>query len=117
MKEIFTILFLFFAAFAFSQQDTNSNPAFLLTAANIAAQAAQLDPNESYANITMLERTDPATPPGLAYRLAVDRRTPPQQAAQHASEAEIWAIVEGNGAITTDGRIVDIIEDAAWGMA
>ena len=111
MKVIFTILFLFFAAFAFSQQDTNSNPAFLLTAANIAAQAAQLDPNESYANITMLERTDPATPTGLAYRLAVDRRTPPQQAAQHASEAEIWAIVEGNGAITTDGRIVDIIED------
>jgi mannose-6-phosphate isomerase-like protein (cupin superfamily) len=118
MKVILTIFFLLFAAFASSQQDnpavsstSNSSRAFLLTAANIEAHAAQLDPSESYANVTVLERVDPATPTGLAYRLAVDRRTPPQRAAQHASEAEIWAIVEGNGAITTDGRIVDIIEN------
>ena len=67
--------------------------------------------NVAYANTTVLERADPATSTGLAYRLAVDRRTPPQRPAQHAAEAEIWAIVEGSGAITTDGRIVDIVED------
>jgi len=118
MRAMFTIIFLLFTASVFGQQinttissTSNLNPAFLLTTEDIEAYAAQLNPSESYANVTVLERDDPATPTGLAYRLAVDRRTPPQRAAQHASEAEIWAIVEGNGAITTDGRIVDIIEN------
>ena len=93
--------------------NTTSDPtrAFLLSAADVAATAAELDANVAYANTTVLERADPATSTGLAYRLAVDRRTPPQRPAQHAAEAEIWAIVEGSGAITTDGRIVDIVED------
>ena len=96
-----------------SEVNTTSDPtqAFLLSAADIAATAAELDANVAYANTTVLERADPAAPTGLAYRLAVDRRTPPQRPAQHAAEAEIWAIVGGNGAITTDGRIVDIVEN------
>ena len=96
-----------------SEVNTTSDPtrAFLLSAADVAATAAELDANVAYANTTVLERADPATSSGLAYRLAVDRRTPPQRPAQHATEAEIWAIVGGNGAITTDGQIVDIVED------
>ncbi len=111
-------LSLLFAVSASSQQlesavNTTDDPtrAFLLSAADVAAHAARLDANVAYANTTVLERADPASTTGLAYRLAVDRRTPPQRAAQHADEAELWAIVDGSGAITTDGRIVDIVED------
>ena len=109
---------LLFAVSAVSQQgdsavNTTYDPtrAFLLSAADVAAHAAQLDANEAYANTTVLERADPTSATGLAYRLAVDRRTPPQRAAQHAAEAELWAIVDGSGTITTEGRIVDVIED------
>ena len=110
-------LFLLFAVSASSQQEagpsTTYDPtrAFLLSAVDVAARASELDANVAYANTTVLERADPATATGLAYRLAVDRRTPPQRAAQHASEAELWAIVDGSGAITTDGRIVEIIDN------
>ena len=110
-------LLLLFAVSASSQQgaevSTTYDPtrAFLLSAADVAATAAELDANVAYANTTVLERADGATATGLAYRLAVDRRTPPQRAAQHASEAELWAIVGGNGAITTDGTIVETVEN------
>ena len=111
-------LFLLFAVSASSQQlestvNTTDDPtrAFLLSSADVAAHAARLDASVAYANTTVLERADPASTTGLAYRLAVDRRTPPQRAAQHADEAELWAIVDGSGAITTDGRIIDIVED------
>lgn len=116
--SIVVTFFLFFGMSAFSQQDesavdTTDDPtrAFLLSAADVAATAAELDANEAYANTTVLERADPATSTGVAYRMAVDRRTPPQRAAQHAAEAELWAIVDGSGAITTDGRIVDVVEN------
>lgn len=118
MTSIAAAFFLLVAVSATGQEaesevNTTSDPtrAFLLSAADIAATAAELDANVAYANTTVLERADPATSSGLAYRLAVDRRTPPQRPAQHAAEAEIWAIVGGNGAITTDGRIVDIVEN------
>jgi len=106
--------FLLLPVSASSQQEESTNDptrAFLFSAADVAARAAQLDTNVAYANTTVLERSDPASATGLAYRLAVDRRTPPQRAAQHAAEAELWSIVDGSGAITTDGRIVDIVED------
>ena len=118
MISIVAAFLLFVAAPAAGQEaesevNTTSDPtrAFLLSAADIAATAAELDANVAYANTTVLERADPATSSGLAYRLAVDRRTPPQRPALHAAEAEIWAVVGGNGAITTDGRIVDIVEN------
>ena len=118
MIAITATFFLLFAVSASSQQGESagnttddSTRAFLLSAADIAAHAAELDASVAYANTTVLERADPASTTGLAYRLAVDRRTPPQRAAQHAAEAELWAIVDGSGAITTDGRIVDIVED------
>ena len=118
MISIVAALFLFVAVPAAGQEaesevNTTSDPtrAFLLSVEDIEATAAELDANVAYANTTVLERADPATSTGLAYRLAVDRRTPPQRPAQHVAEAEIWAIVGGNGAITTDGRIVDIVED------
>ncbi len=118
MIAITATFFLLFAVSASSQQgesagNTTYDPtrAFLLSAADVAAHAAELDASVAYANTTVLERADPASTTGLAYRLAVDRRTPPQRAAQHAAEAELWAIVGGSGAITTDGRIVNIVED------
>ena len=118
MIAITATFFLLFAVSASSQQEESagnttddSTRAFLLSAADIVAHAAELDASVAYANTTVLERADPASTTGLAYRLAVDRRTPPQRAAQHAAEAELWAIVDGSGAITTDGRIVDIVED------
>ena len=116
--SIVATFFLLFAVSASSQQgesavDTtdDSTRAFLLSAADVAATAAELDANVAYANTTVLERADPESTTGLAYRLAVDRRTPPQRAAQHAAEAELWAIVDGSGAVTTDGRIVEVVED------
>ena len=118
MIAITATFFLLFAVSASSQQEESagnttddSTRAFLLSAADIVAHAAELDASVAYANTTVLERADPASTTGLAYRLAVDRRTPPQRAAQHAAEAELWAIVDGSGAITTDGRIVDIVEN------
>ena len=110
--------YLLFTVSASSQQgesvgNTIYDPtrAFLLSAADVAEHAAELDTNVAYANTTVLERADPASTTGLAYRLAVDRRTPPQRAAQHAAEAELWVIVDGSGTITTDGRIIDSVED------
>jgi len=111
MIAIAATFFLLFAVSASSQQD-DSTRAFLLSAADVATRAAELDSSVAYANTTVLERPDPASSTGLAYRLAVDRRTPPQRAAQHAAEAELWAIVDGSGAITTDGRIVEDGETA-----
>lgn len=89
-------------------QSVNNNPnaAFLLSAANIAAHRAKLQ-EVAYANITVVERPEATSPSGIAYRMAVDRRRPPQRAAAHATEGELWAIVDGAGEITTGGRIVE----------
>jgi len=107
---IVAICIMLFAASASSQQE-ESNRAFLLSAEDVAARAAEFDADVAYANTTVLERDDPASATGLAYRLAVDRRIPPQRAASHTNEAELWSIVAGSGAITTDGRIVETIEN------
>jgi mannose-6-phosphate isomerase-like protein (cupin superfamily) len=89
-------------------QNINSNPgeAFFLSAADVTAHRIKLQ-NVAYANITLVERVDPTTASGVAYRMAVDRRRPPQRAATHANEGEIWAIVDGSGEVTTGGRIVE----------
>lgn len=89
-------------------QNINNNPreAYFLSAASVAAHRAKLQ-EVAYANITVVERVDPSTSSGIAYRMAVDRRRPPQRAAAHATEGEIWAIVDGNGEITTGGKIVE----------
>ena len=114
----FTVVLLTFAVAASSQQGASDvattfdpNRAFYLSAADVLARAAEFDPDVAYSNTTVLERADPASPTGLAYRFAVDRRTPPQRAAAHTNEAELWAIVGGSGAITTGGRIVEIVRD------
>jgi len=100
-----------FASSASSQQgpqniNANPNAAFYLSAANVAAHRAKLQ-NVAYANITVVERVDPSTASGIAYRFAVDRRRPPQRAAAHANEGELWAIVDGSGEITTGGKIIE----------
>jgi len=79
-------------------QNINNNPreAYFLSAVSVAAHRAKLQ-DVAYANITVVERADAATSSGIAYRLAVDRRRPPQRAAAHATEGEVWAIVDGNG--------------------
>jgi len=95
-------------------QNINSNPreAYFLSAADVSARRARLG-DVAYANITVVERVDPATATGVAYRLAVDRRRPPQNAAAHANEAEIWAVIDGSGEITTGGRIIETKSGAA----
>lgn len=105
------ILFVTLASSASSQQgpqNINSNPreAYFLSAASVAAHRAKLQ-EVAYANITVVERVDPTTSTGIAYRLAVDRRRPPQRAAAHTTEAEVWAVVDGSGEITTGGKIVE----------
>ncbi len=80
--------------------------AFLFSAADVAATRAKL-PDIPYANITVIQRTDPTTANGVAYRMAVDRRRPGQRAAAHPNEGELWAIVDGAGEITTGGTIVE----------
>ena len=111
---IAVVLVLLFAASASSQQGASGDgvtSAFLLSADDVAAHAAALDRTVAYANTTVLEREDPNTSTGIAYRLAVDRRTPPQRAASHTNEAELWSIIRGSGEITTDGRIVETVEN------
>jgi mannose-6-phosphate isomerase-like protein (cupin superfamily) len=88
---------------------TTSDPtrALFLPAAEIAATRAKLQ-DVAYANTTVLERADGER---LGYRLAVDRRRPPQRGASHATEAELWAIIDGSGVITTGGKIVETMKD------
>ena len=120
MRIIFIVatFFLLFAASASSQQGnrrstrlTTRHEHFYSLPRMLRRRRPSWDANVAYANTTVLERADPESTTGLAYRLAVDRRTPPQRAAQHAAEAELWAIVDGSGAVTTDGRIVEVVED------
>jgi mannose-6-phosphate isomerase-like protein (cupin superfamily) len=89
-------------------QSINNNPreAYFLSAASVAAHRAKLQ-EVAYANITVVERPEATSPSGVAYRMAVDRRRPPQRAAAHATEGEVWAIIDGNGEITTGGKIVE----------
>lgn len=99
------------AASASSQekpQSINNNPnaALYLPAAQIAAHRAKLQ-DVAYANITLVERPEETSPSGVAYRMAVDRRRPPQRPAAHATEGEVWAIIDGAGEITTGGKIVE----------
>lgn len=99
------------AASASSQekpQNINANPnaAFYLSAADVTNHRNKLQ-NVAYANITLVERVEETSPSGVAYRMAVDRRRPPQRPAAHATEGEVWAIVDGSGEITTGGKIVE----------
>jgi mannose-6-phosphate isomerase-like protein (cupin superfamily) len=89
-------------------ENINSNPqaAFFLSAADVTAHRNKLQ-NVAYANITLVQRAEPTSPSGVAYRMAVDRRRPPQRAAAHRNEGEIWAVVDGSGEVTTGGRIVE----------
>ena len=66
-------------------QNINNNPreAYFLSAANVTAYRTKLQ-EVAYANITVVERVDATSSSGIAYRMAVDRRRPPQRAAAHA---------------------------------
>lgn len=108
-----TALVVMLATAASSQQEpgpqninANPNEAFFLSAASVTAYRAKLQ-DVAYANITVVERVDATTANGTAYRLAVDRRRPPQRAATHANEGELWSIIDGSGEITTGGKIVE----------
>ena len=112
------IIVMVFASSASSQQGaqnlpkTTSDPtkAFYLSAADVAAFAAKL-PTVPNANTTVFERADPSSISGLGYRMAVDRRTPPQNAAVHQTEPELWVVIDGSGAITTGGKVIPIEKD------
>jgi hypothetical protein len=74
--------------------------AFFLSAADVTAHRNKLQ-NEAYANITLVERVEPTSASGIAYRMAVDRRRPPQRAAAHAN----GRIVETKDGTTVTRRI------------
>jgi mannose-6-phosphate isomerase-like protein (cupin superfamily) len=87
------------------QNTSDPRQAFVMSAAEIAAVVGKL-PKVPNANITILERADASSSTGLGYRMAVDRRTPPQNGAVHATEAEVWFVIDGSGAVTTGGKVV-----------
>ncbi|MBH97891.1 MAG: hypothetical protein CMM56_05495 [Rhodospirillaceae bacterium] len=114
IRTVLTIITLQISYSSHSQEVSTThdpNKAFMLSSEDVLSVANQFDPNIAYSNTTVLERADSDSPTGLAYRFAVDRRTPPQRPASHASEAEVWAIVGGKGVITTDGQIIDVVEN------
>jgi mannose-6-phosphate isomerase-like protein (cupin superfamily) len=84
--------------------------ATVITAADIAAAISRL-PDRPYANGTFVERADPSSITGLGYRIAVDRRRTPQNANAHRTEAEVWAVIDGTGTITTGGTVVETKKD------
>jgi len=83
--------------------------ATVITAADVAAAIGRLPSTGVSRNATFVERNDTAS--RLAYRVAVDRRRIPQSANAHPTEAEIWAVIDGTGAITTGGKIVEVRKD------
>ncbi len=126
MIAIFLALFMMFASTASAQQGGfgtapdgpesaklaatyDPTKATVITAADVAAAIAKLPQDRVSANGTFVERRDPGDK--FAYRIAVDRRRTPQRANAHAGEAEVWAVVEGSGAITTGGKLVETMQD------
>jgi len=119
-------IFLFLASSPTAQQRTQTPPdgpesaklaaqydptkATVITAADIAAAISRL-PDQLSANGTFVERADPSSITGLGYRIAVDRRRTPQNANAHRTEAEVWAVIEGTGTITTGGTVVETKKD------
>jgi mannose-6-phosphate isomerase-like protein (cupin superfamily) len=83
----------------------DATKATVITAADIAAAVAKFPPVAVSANGTFVERADTAS--RLAYRVAVDRRRTPQSANLHPTEAEVLAIIEGEGILTTGGKLID----------
>ena len=82
-----------------------------ITDADIEAAVRRLRPDGVSANGVFVERHDASSISGLAYRLQIDRRRLPQNANQHRTEAEVWAIVRGAGVVTTGGTIVETRQD------
>ena len=128
MRPIASVLtiFLFLASSPTAQQRNQTPPdgpesaklaaqydptrATVITAADIAAAISRL-PDRPYANGTFIERADPSSITGLGYRIAVDRRRTPQNANAHRTEAEVWAVIDGTGTITTGGTVVETKKD------
>ena len=82
-----------------------------ITTADIEAAIRRLPADRASANGVFLERSDSSSITGLAYRLQIDRRRTPQNANAHRTEAEVWAIVQGTGTVTTGGKIVETRKD------
>ena len=92
-------------------KDTMSpRQAFYMSAAELAAVAGKLPARRS-ANTTILERYDASSITGLAYRMAIDRRMQPQNGNSHNTEAEMWFVLDGSGAVTTGGKLVPIMKE------
>ena len=89
---------------------SNPRQAFFMSAADLAAVAGKL-PKQPSANTTILERYDASSITGLGYRMAVDRRMQPQNGNVHNTEAEMWFVLEGSGAVTTGGKLVPIMKE------
>jgi len=90
---------------------SNPKQAFYMSAADLAATAGKLPTGRPSANTTILERYDASSITGLGYRMAIDRRMQPQNGNVHNTEAEMWFVLDGSGAVTTGGRLVPIMRD------
>jgi mannose-6-phosphate isomerase-like protein (cupin superfamily) len=88
----------------------NPKQAFFMSAADLAAVAGKL-PSRPSANTTLLERYDASSITALGYRMAIDRRMQPQNGNAHNTEAEMWFVLEGSGAVTTGGKLVPVMKD------
>ncbi|MBI4888750.1 MAG: cupin domain-containing protein [Acidobacteria bacterium] len=92
------------------KDSSNPKQAFYMSAADLAAAAAKL-PARPSANTTLLERYDASSITALGYRMAIDRRMQPQNGNVHNTEAEMWFVLEGSGAVTTGGKVVPIMKE------
>jgi len=93
-----------------AKDSMNPRQAFFMSAADLAAVVSKL-PNRPSANSTLLERYEPSSITGTGYRMAIDRRMQPQNGNVHNTEAEMWFVIEGAGAVTTGGKLVPIMKE------
>ena len=77
---------------------SDPSEAFHVSAADLVAAIAKT--KQANENTVFVDRPN-------AYRLAVEYRRPPQRAASHATEAELWVVMSGSATIVTGGTIVD----------
>ena len=88
----------------------NPRQAVYISAAELAAVDSKLT-NRPSANTTLLERYDASSITGTGYRSAIDRRMQPQNGNVHNTEAEMWFVLDGSGAVTTGGKLVPIMKE------
>jgi mannose-6-phosphate isomerase-like protein (cupin superfamily) len=86
---------------------SNPKQAFYMSAADLAATAAKLPsrPQRQHDNPRAIRRL---VNHGPRLPMAIRRRMQPQNGNAHNTEAEMWFVLDGSGAVTTGGKLVPI---------